>query len=99
MVTDRPKRDIIERPPESEDTDEMQVVIVRNSDGERRIDVPSWKPCYTWSDEYWWTEGNMGCDCNRALCWARIDGDPDVVYVECGRSIYRVILRAPGATS
>lgn len=22
-------------------------------------------------DEYWWTEGNMGCDCNRMLEIAR----------------------------
>jgi len=88
------KRDIVQRPPTASDDDEMRVVIVRNSDGAQIVDVPSHKPRYTWADEFWWTEGNMGCDCNRALCWTRAHGEPDADD-ECGHSRFHVILSAP----
>jgi hypothetical protein len=28
-------------------------------------------------DEWLWTEGNYSCDCNRALFFARANGEPD----------------------
>jgi len=45
---------------------------------------------YVWS----WTAGNFGCDCNRALCFARSGGeeDPDM---ECSTGLYLVQLVDP----
>jgi hypothetical protein len=35
-------------------------------------------------DEFWWTEGNFSCDCNRELEFRRAAGeDPDANSVEC----------------
>lgn len=49
---------------------------------------------------YLWTEGNMGCNCNRALdFWrarnpgATLKEEPDF---ECGRGQYRVTIRVGG---
>jgi hypothetical protein len=28
-------------------------------------------------DFYWWTNGNMGCDCNRELCFERVGKTPE----------------------
>lgn len=49
---------------------------------------------------YWWTDGNMGCDCNRALSFwraqhpeATLDEEPDFA---CGEGAYRVAIRANG---
>lgn len=37
---------------------------------------------------FWWTEGNMGCDCNRAiLCGEDLDNDDP----PCGESRYSVL--------
>jgi hypothetical protein len=91
------QRDIIERPEDAQDTDRMDVVLVRVSDGERRVCLPSWKDHYTWADEYWWTEGNQGCDGNRHDEWHLVN-DLDVPEDhDCGHSPkrYYVILRAP----
>lgn len=87
---------MIERPDGAggEDDDPMEVVIVRNSDGAQVVQRPSWKPCYTWADEFWWTEGNMGCDCNRRLCFARAAGEPDC-EMTCGHTEFSVILMVP----
>jgi len=96
-------RDIIQRPPGTADTDEMQVVIVRVSDGVQRIDRPGWKPCNTWKDEFWWTDGNAGCDCNRRMFFARAvepnEPEPACGENECGNTEFYVILRSPVAAS
>lgn len=52
-----------------------QVQIRKNATGEVRIadfDLP-------WNEGswYWWTEGNMACDCNRENEFLRAGGDPD----------------------
>jgi hypothetical protein len=89
--------DIIERPTDADDDAPMEAVLVRNSDGARRIYRPDWKPTWTWSDEYWWTEGNFGCDCNRRLTWARCADPPEdePENQECGHGEFSVILRSP----
>lgn len=92
-------KDIADRPAEAKDDEEMQVVLVRIADGERRVLIPSFKKFYTWADEFWWTEGNMGCECNRHLEWFRAndldvgDEEFDCNYGKPKR--YYVILRDP----
>ena len=91
--------DVIERPPGAKDEDEMQVVLVRIADSERRVLLPSFKKHYAWADQFWWTGGNMGCECNRHLEWFRVN-DLDIAAEEFGCNYdkpkrYYVILRAP----
>lgn len=87
--------DEIIRHPADADTDEMQVVLVRASDGQRRVILPSWKNKYTWEDEFWWTEGNFGCDCNRRDAFADASDEPRPDADECSHHEYSVILRTP----
>jgi len=42
------------------------------------------------SSEYLWTEGNYGCDCNRALFFARSVGEPDPEHI-CGTTRYTAL--------
>jgi hypothetical protein len=47
-----------------------------------------------WEDhsEWWWTEGNMGCDCNRELFWRRSNEEhPDLEDVKCGDDRFSVL--------
>jgi hypothetical protein len=71
------------------------VRIVRVADGEERVykDTSPWVP----PDEtgsgsiWWWTEGNGGCDCNRALFFARAGSEPEPEDdPPCGETIYRI---------
>lgn len=46
--------------------------------------------------DYWWTEGNMACDCNRKLEWYRAGPDdaPDLDPEDdfpCGHSAYMLV--------
>jgi len=64
------------------------VHITRVADEETRtIDLP-----WTGSegDDYMWSEGNYACDCNRALFFARANGEPDPKILWCSRGKYRV---------
>ena len=88
------KKDLIERDDDASDTDRMDVVLVRMSDGERRLCLPNWKSHYTWEDEYWWTEGNQGCGGNRRSEWA-LQSDEDEPEHTCGDHEHFVILRSP----
>lgn len=70
-------------------------VIQRLSDGEIRrcpqtMDWDDGDDQGLGSDLFWWTEGNLGCDCNRGNFFARAAGEPDP-DVPCGESLYRVI--------
>ncbi len=85
-------KDIIQRR-NSLDHDPMKVLIVRVSDGLQREDIPGWKPYYTWSDLFWWTDGNAGCDCNRAIFFARSAGEPEPPETPCSSDKFYVILR------
>lgn len=48
-----------------------------------------------WSDaeEYWWTDGNFGCDCNRHLTFIRIQGKElaDNEEAPCGEVRYSAL--------
>lgn len=81
-------KDVVDREDESEDSP-MVVTVIRESDGARVVDVPEWRPegsrFYTWHDVFWWTEGNMGCDCNRHLTFERAHGrEPADEELVCG---------------
>ncbi len=70
-------------------------VIRRNSDGLVREcpQTTDWHDADAdgaGSDLFWWTDGNGGCDCNRANFFARAGGEPDPDEV-CGETNYRVI--------
>lgn len=60
------------------------IKIKRNSDGV----VREYKDEYTWN-EYLWSEGNFGCDCNRALFFARAVGEDDPDR-ECGDTEFSI---------
>jgi len=62
----------------------LRVEIRRNSDGATKTDV--WKD-WLWS-EYWWSEGNAACDCNREA-WFVGSGDHES---SCGHGAYSVKL-------
>lgn len=59
-----------------------QVVIRRNSDNVKRVhvDLGEWNReminDVETIDEYWWLEGNGGCDCNRKHLFDAV-ADPD----------------------
>lgn len=42
------------------------------------------------SVEYIWGDGNYGCDCNRALFFARAGGEEDPVDIPCGETAFDV---------
>jgi hypothetical protein len=68
-----------------------KVRIRRNSDNLIR----TYDDDLDWHDSsmFWWTEGNAGCDCNRALFFARaVDEDePDWDNIPCGDKLYTVL--------
>ena len=39
--------------------------------------------------DYMWSDGNYGCDCNRALFFARYRGEEELDF-ECGEGAYSV---------
>lgn len=69
----------------------MQRAAIRNNaTGEVRVrDYPELQ----WSDgsEWWWTEGNFGCDCNREWEFQRAGGEEESDDPECGESRYSLI--------
>ena len=67
----------------------MQIVeIRRNSDGAvRSCEYP-----YPWDGDYIWTDGNYGCDCNRALFFGRADGG-EGDEADCGEGAYAVRIK------
>lgn len=59
-----------------------KVALKNNSTGEVRFSLSElqWEE----SDEYLWTDGNFGCDCNRALFFARAGGEAEPDERPCG---------------
>jgi len=88
-------RDSIYRPCDAEDTDRMEVVLVRMSDEARLVCLPSWKPYYTWEDACWWLDGNQSCPGNRREEWARITDTDSPPEHSCSNPEHYVILRSP----
>jgi hypothetical protein len=71
------------------------VLILRVEDGLERVyhDTLEWEGPSDHSSGtiYWWTDGNNGCDCNRALYFKRAAGE-DTADDEtpCGEKLYRI---------
>jgi hypothetical protein len=64
-----------------------RVEIIRNETGEKRLAERSDE----WDDLalYMWTDGNFGCDCNRAMFFADAGGEEDC-DIGCGETRYTV---------
>jgi hypothetical protein len=60
-------------------TERTTLYIRRNSDG--AIHKSHWQD----GGEFWWTEGNGACDCNRAIAFG------DVEDTTCGDSRYDLV--------
>jgi hypothetical protein len=76
------------------------VLIRRNSDGEvRRCEqktswIPKGPEDISAPSLYWWTDGNMGCDCNRHLEFERAGGRdfaPGSPESVCGHGRYSAL--------
>lgn len=39
--------------------------------------APSARYPYEWVSDFWWSEGNFSCDCNRAMEFDRACGKPE----------------------
>jgi hypothetical protein len=67
-----------------------KVAIKKNDTGE----VHLCEMDLNWEDhsEWWWTEGNMGCDCNRELQWLRAANEnPSLGDVKCSDNRFTVL--------
>ena len=68
-----------------------QIYIRKNATGEVRVYSC---PDLDWEEHSlgWWTEGNMGCDCNRHLCFERAGGrEPAWNEGSCGETAYAAL--------
>ena len=67
---------------------EYSAVIQRVADGVVRV-CPQFSP---WgdADAIWWENGNMSCDCNREIQFARAAGENNP-SVMCGDGRFRVL--------
>ena len=68
---------------------EVNVHIRRNSDGVVRVHSFSWDDDSDGSQSFMWSEGNYGCDCNRALFFARAVNEDDPDH-DCGDTAFSV---------
>lgn len=68
-----------------------KVAIRKNETGEIRLYVQS--ECGPWGDlsKYFWTDGNFGCDCNRADCFRDAGGEEPNEQEECGETRYTAL--------
>lgn len=70
----------------------FEVTIIRNSDGATvvYIDEADWGE----GSEFYWNEGSMACDCNRAVEFHRARGEeiPDRDGTTCGDHRFSVKL-------
>lgn len=49
---------------------------------------------YEWDSDYWWSEGNMSCDCNRYLEFERgLRNNPNVKKVICSKIKYKIEIK------
>lgn len=68
----------------------FQVVIRRVSDGLTRV----YTQANEWGEGSWfyWTDGNCGCDCNRALSFSRAADEDEPEDLTCGNEAFQVLL-------
>ena len=67
---------------------DIKITIRRNSSGETRV----YSDAYVWDEEehlvYQWTDGNYGCDCNRAIFFETAGGTANAGEDECGTGVF-----------
>ena len=63
--------------------------IRENATGEVRFHA--WQEDWTDSSLYWWSEGNMGCDCNRHLIFHDYTEASYDDKIPCGESLYSLV--------
>lgn len=44
-----------------------------------------------WVSDFWWTEGNGACDCNRRIMFDEAGGDEEDPNNECSDHLYTVL--------
>lgn len=54
----------------------MSKYLRRNYDG-AIIEIPE---KYDPDNEFWWTDGSMGCDCNREVVFENVTGETHYTY-------------------
>lgn len=64
------------------------VPIIERATGHVRLHYDDWRAEN--SPQYQWADGNYGCDCNRALFFARAGGEPDPDEYPCGETRFYV---------
>lgn len=65
-------------------------VFIKNNE---TLEIREYKEKLDWDDssEYWWTDGNMGCDCNRGICFDMANGvDVTINEYKCGESKFSI---------
>lgn len=50
----------------------------------------------TWHGDYIWSDGNFGCDCNRALFFYQAGGEEEPEMTPCGNSRYALKITLNG---
>lgn len=71
-----------------------QVAIRQNATGEIRmheIDFTDWGKPDGYTDLFWWTDGNFGCDCNRKASFYNVGIDEPGMDFPCGHEAYSVL--------
>lgn len=66
------------------------VAIKNNATGEIRLCDQN----HEWNgegSEFWWTEGNMSCDCNRHSEFERAGGNEHPDQIECDDTKYSIL--------
>lgn len=67
-----------------------KVSIRKNQTGEIRMCEQPYE--FNDASEFWWTEGNMSCDCNRHLEFERAGGfDPGIDSRRCSENLYSAL--------
>lgn len=70
---------------------EVVAVLKNTATGEIREYVSQVEDQYLDGQQFWWTDGNASCDCNRSMFFAEVGGEKDP-EAECGNE--RIELKA-----
>lgn len=62
------------------------VLITRNRDKKKSVMLYD----FDFESDFWWSEGNMSCDCNRGMEFARGLGTYDGEDYPCGMEEYSI---------
>ncbi len=68
----------------------LNVHIRNNATGEVRVYRKDKDEPWDETDDYLWSDGNFGCDCNRGLFFAAAGGEGSDPDIPCGDSAFTV---------